>query len=597
TPFKGDQAVQKIGLQGVNPHGYSAQGFPTMNIAGYATLRTQPGGEVQNDHDWGYADTVTWSRGRHVFKFGGEYKPQSRFVGNIPEGTYGNFTFNGSLAGYGYADFLLGYPFTSTRLDPLTQRTLLDSELGLFITDSFKVSSRLTLDLGLRWDRFGSPSYDDGLQYNWDPVTGNVIVPSNLVSRVSPLYPKTITIAGGSVAQHPGLRNFVPRIGVAYRLSDKMVIRGGYGIFNETLGRYSRLSSAPFQVTETYQNVITGGQPLLSFPNPFPSSLAAALIPSQSVTGYPLDSSNGKLHQYNLTIERQFKDTGFRISYVGSHDYGMNYAISVNKPQASLTPFTAARRPYSQYIGASYYRSDGESKFNAMTFEVVRKVGQVTLDSHWTLASSYSNFQSGADLENPYGPLFFGRDQYTPRQRAVFNVVWEIPFGKGRRYMSNAPRAVDGVLGGWQIYWLGYLESGHFFSPSFSGLDPSNTNTFGGFPDRVCNGNLASSSRSVNHWFDPTCFATPAPGHFGDSGAYVLEGPGYNMQHMSVAKTFNLTERFKFTFTTAFSNLFNHPNFVAPASNISVPGSVGVVSGLRDGSPARQIELRGRVDF
>ena len=86
TPFKGDAAVKQIGLQGVNPKGYSAEGFPRMDISGYLSLYTQPGGERQNDHDWGYADTMTWSKGRHVIKFGGEYKPQSRFSGFIPEG-------------------------------------------------------------------------------------------------------------------------------------------------------------------------------------------------------------------------------------------------------------------------------------------------------------------------------------------------------------------------------------------------------------------------------------------------------------------------------------------------------------------------------
>ena len=112
-----------------------------------------------------------------MLKFGGEYKPQSRFQGNIPEGTYGSFIFNGTLTGYGYSDFLLGLPFQSTRLDPLTNRTTRDNELGIFVTDSFKATSRLTLDLGLRWDRFGSPRYEDGLMYNWDPVTDDVIIP------------------------------------------------------------------------------------------------------------------------------------------------------------------------------------------------------------------------------------------------------------------------------------------------------------------------------------------------------------------------------------------------------------------------------------
>src|SRR5215467_3927690 len=325
TPFKGDQAVKQIGLKGVNPKGYSAEGFPRMDISGYPSLFTQPGGERQNDHNWGYADPLTWSKGRHVIKFGGEYKPQSRFSGFIPEGTYGSFSFNGSLSGYGYADFLLGLPFTSTRLDPLTNRTLRDSELGLFAQDSFKINTRLTLDLGLRWDRFGSPRYEDGLMLNWDPATGNVIIPPGKETAVSPLYPTNIVVVKGDVRMHPGNRNFVPRIGAAYRVSSRTVIRGGYGMFTETLGRYARVQgTGPFQISETYQNVINDGQPLLSFPNPFPASLAAANVPSQSVTGYPADATNGKIHQFSVTVEREFKNTGLRASYVGLRDYGMN---------------------------------------------------------------------------------------------------------------------------------------------------------------------------------------------------------------------------------------------------------------------------------
>ncbi len=598
TPFKGDQAVKQIGLQGVNPKGYSAEGFPDMIITGYPSMSTQPGGQRQNDHDWGYADNLTWNKGRHVFKFGGEYKPQSRFSGYIPDGSYGSFSFTGSLAGYGYADFLLGLPFTSTRLNPLTNRTLYDTELGLFFQDSYKVNDRLTLDLGLRWDRFGPPYYGDNLMYNWDPTSGNVIIPQGTTGSISPLYPSNITLAPGAVKMQPSNTNFVPRIGAAYRLHDKTVIRGGYGIFNETMGRYAYVQgTGPFQISETYQNAISNGQPLLSFPNPFPPSLSSANSPSQSVVGYPVGATNGKIHQYNATIERQFKDMGFRLSYVGSHDYGMHYTISVDKPMPSLIPFTASRRPYPEYSGASYIRTNGESKFNAMTVEVIRKVGQVTMDAHWSLASSYSNFQSGADLESPYAPLVYSRDQFTPRQRFVMNLGWEIPVGRGRKYLTSANRFVDGVLGGWHLYWIGYLQTGMFFSPTYSGLDASNTNTVGGLPNRVCNGNLPSSQRSVTHWFDPTCFTVPTPGTLGNSGAFVLEGPGYNMQHVSIAKTFSITERLKFTFTTAASNVLNHPNFALPAGNISSPGTVGVISGLAPGGESREIELRGRIDF
>lgn len=595
TPFKGDEAVQELGIQGVNPRGYSAQGFPRMDIDGYPTLRTQPGGEVQNDKNWGFANTATWSKGRHVLRFGGEYKPQSRFQGNIPEGTYGSFNFNGRLSGYGYADFLLGLPFASTRLDPLTERTLKDSELGLFITDSWKVTSRLTMDLGIRWDRFGAPTYEDGLIFNWNPTTGEVIIPSSATGAVRPLYPKTIGIVTGDVKTIPDKGNFVPRIGAAYRLRDNWVVRGGYGIFTETLGRYSRVQGGgPFQLSETYNNTVENGVPLFAFPNPFPASTTGASVPSQSVTGYQRETENGRIHQFNVTVERQFGDTGVRVSYVGSRNYGMNYAIGINKPQPSLIPFTAARRPFPQFVGASVWRNDGEQRYNALTVQGQRKAGAFTFDAHWTLASNYSNYQN---LENPYAPLFWERDPFTSRQRAVISAVWELPFGKGRRYLAGAPGVVNQILGGWQLYWIGYFETGHFFSPTFSAADPSNTNTSGGRPDRVCNGNLPSSERSVNRWFDASCFTVPPAGRFGNSGANVLEGPGYNMQHISVAKSFPITERVRFNFTTAVTNAFNHPNFNLPAANISSPGSVGVVSSLVEGGRGRKIELRGRIDF
>lgn len=590
TPFKGDQAVKDLGIQGVNPRGLSAEGFPEMDIAGYPSLATQAGGPVQNDHDWGYAESLTWSKGRHVIKFGGEYKPQSRIVGNVPANSYGTFGFTGSLTGYGYADFMLGLPFSSSRLNPLTNRTELDSEFGVYVTDSFKVNPRLTLDIGLRWDRFGSAGYTDGLVYNWDPASGNVVVPANALSSVSPLYPKTINVVTGPVGPIPSKENWAPRFGAAFRVTDKTVLRGGFGVFTVTNGRYSRLQSAPYALSETFNNTITNGQPLFAMPNPFPST-GAGNVPSQSVSEFPLTTNNGHIYQWNFTIEHQVRNVGLRVSYVGSHNYGLNYSVSYNNPAPSLIPFTASRRLFPQFLSTSIIRNNAQSKFNALTLEAQRKVGQVTFDAHWSWAGNYDQ-----TVLDQFSPLFWYRDPYTPRQRAVFNVVWEIPVGKGRHYLAKAPKAVDRVLGGWQLYWIGYLETGHFFSPSYSGYDPTNRNTTTGPPDRICNGNLPSDQRSVTHWFDATCFVLPPPGRWGNAGYNILEGPGYNMQHMSVAKTFDITERFKFTFTTSITNILNHPNFTTPSSNISAT-SVGFINSLVQGGEARHIELRGRLDF
>jgi hypothetical protein len=590
TPIAGDAVVSELGIQGVNPQGLSGMGFPTISITGFQPMRVNPAGNpLQNDILKTFTDAVTWSKAAHIVKFGGELRLSSNLVNTIPENTYGNFSFTGQLTGYPVSDFFLGYPFSSQRLDPLTNRKQVDRELGLYVNDTWKLTSKLTLDLGLRWDRFGSPTYVDGKIYNWDPATGNVVVPPG--SQISPLYPvNTINVVNGDVRTQPTNKNFQPRIGVAWRPSGpNWVVRGGYGMFTEQIGRFARAQgTGPFQLAETFFN---NSGTLLPWPNPFPTGAGA--VASQSVSGYPLDTENGRIHQFNFTVERQVGDIGLRMSYQGMRTKGINYNRELNKPQPSLTPFAQARRPWPQVVGASFARNDGEQKFNALTLEAQRKVGFVSFDVHWTLASNYLNYQN---LENPYAPLFWERDPNTVRQRFVINAVWQLPFGKGKRYMSNPHPIVNQLLGGWQLYWIAFMETGQFFGPTFSGVDPSNTNTTSGRPDRLANGNLPSDQRSIARWFDPTAFARPPAGRFGNSGTNILEGPGLHKHDVTLSKNFPITERLLFSFMVVAQNIANHPNFSNPASNINAT-NVGVVSSTKGYAPARQIMLRGRISF
>lgn len=599
TPVTGDTVVKNIGLQGVNPRGLVAMGFPTMNITGVSTLRVQPGGVNLDRKDFAYADSMTYSSGSHVLKFGGELKTFRDFNGGVPEGTYGNFTFNGQITGEAYADFLLGYPYTSTRIDPFINRTQHGSELGFFITDTWKVNRRLTLDYGLRWDYFGATTYDDGLQYNWDPGSGNVIVPDAARAKVSPLYPSTIRIAAGDVVPSPRKTNFRPRTGVAYRVTDTLVARGGYGQFSETLGNLHRVQgTGPFQISETYQ--WTAGSPLFSFPNPFPASLSSATVPSQSISGYPLSTENGVIHQFNASLEKELRGMGLRVSYIGSRGRGLNYSLALNKPQPSLVPFAASRRPYPQFVGASFTQNDGRTNYNSVQFEVQRKMGAFVFDAHYTLASNVADY---LNLENPYSHQFWNRDQYTSRHRAVINATYTLPFGKGRRYMTAAPAVAQFVLGGWQANWISYFQSGQYFSPSFSGSDPSNTGTSGGLPDRIADGNLAPGERKRDRWFDPSAFVVPPAGRFGNSGVNILEGPGLNLHHLSIVKEFRVTEKLRVNYQAMMTDLFNTPHFTFPAANISVPAQVGRLTGLQGGgapremSASRQVQMRLRVEF
>ncbi|PYV08737.1 MAG: hypothetical protein DMG07_24935 [Acidobacteria bacterium] len=453
----------------------------------------------------------------------------------------------------------------------------------------------MTIELGLRWDRFGQTDYEDGLIYNWERRTGNVIVPAEAVKAVSPLYPTDrIKLTAGDAHQHPSGRNVAPRVGVAYRpFGGNFVVRGGYGVYTETIGRFARAEGGgPFQISETFFNAIQNGQPLFAMPNPFPAG--SGQIPSQSVSGFDPDTKNGRIHQFNFTVERQFRDIGIRLSYLGSRSRGLNYTTGINKPAASLIPFTQARRPFPQFVGVSYARNDGAANFNGLTLQAQRKVGQVMFDAHWTWASNYSN---ALNLEDPYAPLFWNRDPNTVRHRVVLNAIWYLPFGNGTRFLSNAHSGLNRVVGGWQLYWIAYLETGQFFSPSYSGADPSNTNTVGGLPDRIANGNLAPSERKLDRWFDTTAFARPPAGRFGNSGVNILEGPGLHMHDLTLGKTFPITERLKFTLMAAAQNVFNQPNFNNPGASLSAPGNYGVITSTRGFAPARQIMIRVRLEF
>ena len=599
-PASGADLVQKMGLQGVNKAGISSPGgSPEFYISGYDGIYINPGGYYRSARNFNVADSVTWAKGRHVLKLGGELRTYSNYNEMVSNENYGVFDFNGRFTGDAYADFLLGLPNSSTRLDPLVNRTMTSKELGLFITDTFKVTQKLTLDLGLRWDRFSSTTYDDGLMVNWDPTTGNVIVPQDAMGNISPLYPANINVVAGEVVPDPDSTNFVPRIGVAYRLDDKTVIRGGYGIFNEFLGSLSRVNGGgPFEIAETYTNSVTDGVPFFQMPNPFPTSLVTAEIPSQSITAYPMKTKNGQIHQFNISVERQIGDIGVRLSYIGSRNRNMNYSIGTNIPEPSLIPFSDDRRPYPQFVDTGEYRTNGAQNYNSMSLAANRRVGWVTFDAHWTWAHGMDNT---LNTQNPYASLYWNRD-FLASHRVAINSMFQLPFGRGKRYGQNISPAADQIIGGWNITWVAYFQTGQYFSPSFSDADPSNTNSWGGYPDRVCDGNRPADQRSVDSlWFDTSCFVNPPAGRFGNSGANVLEGPGMQTHNVTIGKNFKITERFQFDFMTLIGNIFNHPNFLAPSSDISTADAGIISSAQGDYSPERAgqriIEIRLRLRF
>lgn len=610
TPPDGSKVLATTGLQGSNPSGLTGQGFPEIDISGLTSLLNVSGGVKSDNHIFNLNDSVDWQHGRHVWKFGAGVQHFNKFYGVVPN--YGLFNFDGSITGNAYADFLLGLPQQSQRTNPLTNREMTLSEYGLYAEDSYKVSRRLTLNLGIRWDIYGTPTAQDHLSYNWDPSTGTVIVDPAALSKVSPLYPATISVTTGSVRAIVDKTNIVPRIGAAYQLSDHSVLRGGYGIYTSRFDAAGYLNNflpinpqlgatGPFSISEIYQNVVSPGiTPLLSFPNPYPSSTALADVPSQSVIGYPRQVHHGRIHQFSATYEIEVKKIGLRSSYVGSRSTGLDYFVNINLPRPSATPFTASRRPYSQFVDTSMLHFDGEAKYDSLQLEAKRRAGNFTFGGSYSLSRSTANY---LDTENPYDVLsHWANDGLTQRHYSSASLAWNLPFGKGQRFFNSGGGAVERLAGGWSTDVITYLASGVWFSPSFSGADPSNTGTFGGLPDKVGDPNNIPGGRKKNDWFNVAAFAVPQTGHFGNALPNSLEGQHLYLTHLSVIKAVPITERVKFSFVTQISNLFNHPQFLPPGGNISVDGGnqltsqVGTFDSLEVAKP-RQITFQGMFRF
>ena len=200
------------------------------------------------------------------------------------------------------------------------------------------------------------------------------------------------------------------------------------------------------------------------------------------------------------------------------------------------------------------------------------------------------------------------------RQRAFAYAVWVLPIGHGQRFRSSGSRWVEGGLGGWQTGWNVNLQSGQFFTPSFSSFDPSNTATFGGRPDRIGNGSLPGDQRTIARWFDASAFAIPGcpatdpvckspatVGRFGNTGLNILEGPAIKNLDFSLMKWFNVTEKRRLQFRLIMVNALNHPNFAVPRANISSLGTVGTIAStarVLNGEPAtREIDIGLRLQW
>jgi hypothetical protein len=594
-PLDGMSVLRDIGIQGVKG-GENLRGMPTFQFNKAVTDVSSTLNSVDTYKVFTYTDVVTVIRGKHTIRTGIDLRRNGYNGVSIPNEFFGVFNFNGFFTGNTYADFLLGLPQSSARATYRGAQNLRGTSQYLFLEDSWRVARNITLTLGGRYEYQYGYVDKDGLMYNLDQRNVSLAVPDNIfgTGKINPLLPSTIRVVKASDAGYPqNLRavdknNIIPRLGIAYRPGVHMVIRAGYGIYIDDFGlSLTPPNGAPlFGFTETFQNT-DKRRPTYVLPNPFGGVGSIGTI---SASGFKMDLANPYVQQWNLTVERQIADIGIRLSYIGTKGTGLCYARNLNVPPPSTTPFNASRRPFPQFGSLTFSENGGNSIYQGLQMDVQRRFARgLYFQAGWTYSNLIGDVEDsrsdlGPTLENPFDRTRErAREAYSVRHRVNGALVYEVPVGRGRRFLSSLPAVVNHAIGGWSVSGLLYFETGRYFSPSFSGVDISGTGATSGRPDRIANGNLPPDQQRLDRWFDPTAFVVPAAntGRFGNAARNILEGPGLNVQHFSLIKRFYQKEQRNIQFQWNALNVFNHPNFNLPSANISTPSSVARVTSSR----------------
>jgi hypothetical protein len=631
-PVNGPQLVKDLGLQGLAPglpdiSGLLAVSFTGIGIKSISQANySNPGYRTHTEE---LQEHFSWFRGKHNLKFGYDllrseydgYSASANLFGNV---TFSNRFTSAGLSGQGnpYADFLLGIPTRAARAFPPIRVDRNRWSHDLFVSDEFKVSPRLTLNFGVRYELHLPWRENANRMAIFDIGSGKIVVPDGSLSKISPIFPKNYAgIAEASsvgfeprTLVHPNTHNIAPRVGVAYRpWGNATVFRAGYGIFYNVVPFVYAINFGvlPFVLNEpAFTNPVNN--PAVIFPLVFPAGGIGGPDTVAIPTAQNPHLGTPYSMQYNVTIERQKWNTGFRVSYVGTALRQGEWSYNYNSPVPNAQPFIAKPRPYPNYPGITYVTNGAGHQYNGLTVEVTRRMAQgLYLQSSWTWARDRYDMDYNWDFdnqaftaENPFDRhREIGVAPDVPTHRFTTNYVYQLPFGRGRHFLSGASKLMNLAVGGWEVAGVFTTQTGYFLTPYWTGPDPvgiayttSDAPDVTLRPNILTNPNLASGQRSISRWFDTSSFAPPVKGQFGSAAKGTIIGPGVNIWHMGLAKEFYLNDKgARLRWDLTATNIFNHPNWGNPGTDMTNPTGFGVItdaSGVTNASAGDQTGAR-----
>ncbi len=565
------------------------------NVVGYfGTLNTGDTNKFLRD-EFQAIDTLRWTKGKHSVSFGGEYGRGADTVRNNFRAN-GRFTFGGTslFTGDGLADFLLG-KFVSLQQGGGEYRDTRFNRVALFVNDTWKITPRLTLTLGVRWEPFLPYTDLNGKVAVWEPGKQSTRFPG---------APPGVLFAGDQGIPAGGVPSiytrFAPRVGFAYDVfgDGKTSIRGGYGMFfdsPDTLAMNNQSDQAPYGTVVTIDGNANNNinNPYAVNVNPFPIDIknlskTAVFPPFSSQWLYASDYRSAYVSSWNLSIEREvINNLLVRVSYAGSKGTRLTDVREINQAVYApgvTTATTNARRPYGPALGSSgLVVPVGNSVYHALQFTAEKRFSRgFTLLANYQFAKSIDDASGGKGssqtFTNPNNQRFDrGPSDFDKTHVANISGLWDLPV-----HFQN--KAVNSVLGGWTLNGIFSAWSGYPFSVT-SGVDNAFTGTGGQRADLIGNPNLPdnrSKADKIAQWLNATpvvtipgvgqakgAFAPNAVGTFGVLGRNTFRGPGYASLDGGLAKRFVIYERLAATFRFEAFNSLNRTNLTGPTTTLT----------------------------
>jgi Carboxypeptidase regulatory-like domain/TonB dependent receptor len=621
SPDATTELANQIGIPGLNIAGQpDTFGLPDLNI-GSGSVATNGGGFSmgyscncplhERETLLDFIDNWTKTVGNHTIRFGGD--AELAWNQRLPSDEHraGAYTFSPDVtsspadaaSGLGLASFLLGLPSQFNRFGQIsTTQEDRQNRMFFFGQDTWRATTKLTITYGLRWDTwFPDRSLNAGQGGRYDVTSNTVFIPG--VGGVS--------LSGNSQTQWT---NFSPRLGIAYAINEKTVIRTGYGrgysqgtfgwTFNNIAADvYPSIVNQSISPPATFQPIfpITTAPPPIVYPA-IPSNGRLQLPNGISTPYIPANQKLPYVDMWNFTVEREIaSQLSLSVGYVGNVGRHLNGGFALNDAPPAPGPLLQ-RRPLYQAYGLSQSINDKcdctSSNYNALQVQANKRFSKsysLLANFSWQRALDFAqetvplptnNYNAAQD----YGPADFDRE-YVVTVAHTF----ELPFGPGRKFLSNSKGIVRTLVANWTFRGITQYNSGLPFSPTLNNNSALNSDE-STRPQQIGDP-FAGFNQSRNLWFNPAAYATPAPFTFGDAGRNSLRGPNFFEADWSLSKNFVFKEKCGLEFRWEVFNAFNRTNLALPTTAVDPGLSGGVIQDIGSQTPMRNMQFGAHITF